>query len=117
MSKHMNATESLSDAVEAYRAKLSTEISFPNPDDLRSAIAGCLSKRDGTWRKTAPTGSRDTGAHLLWVLVRWHRGNGSLWSFPHFADPVERDQLDTVAQLLCGGNSPAVDAWRKVLGR
>lgn len=92
--------------------KLSKNLKQPSPEEAIEAIAGCLNKNNGSWRKTAP---RPESSRLLWQLVRFHRGNGNLWGFPWFADPDQRDRLDTLALVMLKGHSRAAAAWREVL--
>ena len=122
--KKQNPADVRTDAMMAHvadcRAKLSADLPLPDDDACRAAIRGCLNSRTGRLRASAPPVKkfpRDTGAHLLWTLLRFHRGNGSLWGYPHFADKVERDQMDTLAIILCGGQSTAADAWSRALGK
>lgn len=89
-------------------------VAVPSDDTARLALAGCFSQRDGRWRKTKP--SNELSA-LLWQLVKFHRGSGNLWGWPWFADEQTRDELDTLAVLLLGGESRAVNAWQAALGR
>lgn len=103
-------------AVTIYSAlhmhKLSDTLKQPTADEAIEAIAGCLNKNNGSWRKTAP---RQESSRLLWQLVRFHRGTGNLWGYPWFADADQRDRLDTLALVMLKGHSRAAEAWRKVL--
>jgi hypothetical protein len=84
----------------------------PTRDEAIQAIAGCINSRTGQWKRSKPKG---TLAGLLWDLVRFHKGNGSLWGFPWFADSDTRDRIDTLALVLLGGKSNAADAWGRAL--
>lgn len=86
-------------------------VACPSDELAREALTGCV-KADGSWRKTKPA---DGPAELLWQLVKFHRGSGSLYGFPWFADAGLRDQLDTLAVLLLGGQSSAAAAWQRAL--
>lgn len=88
-------------------------VAIPEQAESLQAIAGCLSSRNGTWRRSKPTS--DDSAALLWQLVKFHRGNGSLWGFPWFADEEQRDRLDTLAILLLGNKSSAANAWKRAI--
>ena len=103
-------------AAAIYRAlpmhKLSDTLKQPTESEAIEAIAGCLNKNNGTWRKTAP---KQETSRLLWQLVRFHRGTGNLWGFPWFADADQRDRLDTLALVMLKGHSRAAAAWREVL--
>lgn len=119
MSKHSESLDVFCQFIETSRDTMlanGSGFEMPPREELRPILADCLSKTTGRWRKTAPKGKADTGAHLLWTLVKFHGGNGSLWGYPHFADAAERDALDTVAIVLRRGNSSAATAWQKVLG-
>lgn len=84
----------------------------PTRDEAIEAIAGCINSRTGRWMKSKPKGELPG---LLWDLVRFHRGSGSLWGFPWFADSDTRDRIDTLALVLLGGQSKAADAWGRAL--
>lgn len=84
----------------------------PTRDEAIEAIAGCINSRTGQWKRTKPKGKL---AGLLWDLVKFHKGSGSLWGFPWFADEATRERIDTLALVLLGGQSNAADAWGKAL--
>ena len=102
--------ESLAEAVVVLRER--GTVNTPPAAVMHSAIAGCINSRTGKWRKTEPS---DEPSALLWQLVKFHRSNGNLWGYPHFADPALRDQLDTVALLLLGNRSSAYDAYKRCI--
>ena len=113
-----NTTELATIIVEALQPeidKLETarNVATPSTGLAIEAIAGCLNSRSGQWRKSKPTKSET--AELLWQLLRFHGGNGSLWGFPWFADSETRDQLDTLAILLRGNHSSAANAWSRAI--
>ena len=88
-------------------------VETPSDAVILDAITGCINSRDGRWRRSKP---KDDGpAALLWDLVKFHRGTGSLYGYPWFADKDLRDQLDTVALLLLGNRSNAADNWKRAL--
>ena len=95
-------------------AKLRAAGNVPVPsDDLaQRAVSGCINTRTGGWRASKPA---DEAAGLLWTLVRFHRSGGSLYGWPWFADETMRDELDTLAVVLLGGNSSAAAAWQRAL--
>ena len=93
-------------------AKISDDIAKPTPDIAIKAIAGCLNKRTGKWRATKPRGELP---ELLWALNQFHSSTGSLWGWPHFADPQLRDALDTLVLVMRSGHSSAQDAWRRAI--
>ena len=95
-------------------AKLRAAGNVPVPTDELAvqAISGCLNTRTGGWRATKPA---DDAAGLLWTLVKFHRSGGSLYGWPWFADETMRDQLDTLAVVLLGGQSRAAAAWQRAL--
>jgi len=95
-------------------AKLRAAGNVPVPTDelATQAISGCLNARTGGWRATKPA---DDAAGLLWTLVKFHRSGGSLYGWPWFADETMRDQLDTLAVVLLGGQSRAAAAWQRAL--
>ena len=84
----------------------------PTREEAIEAIAGCINSRTGRWKRSKP---KDELAGLLWDLVKFHRGSGSLWGFPWFADEATRKRIDTLALVLLGGQSNAADAWGKAL--
>lgn len=84
----------------------------PTRDEAIEAIAGCINSRTGQWKRSKP---KSELPGLLWDLVKFHRGSGSLWGFPWFADSDTRDRIDTLALVLLGGKSNAADAWGKVI--
>ena len=86
-------------------------VSVPSDELAVSAVRGCLNTRTGGWRATKPA---DDAAGLLWSLVKFHRSGGSLYGWPWFADETMRDQLDTLAIVLCGG-STAATAWQRAI--
>lgn len=86
-------------------------VAVPSDDLAVQAVTGCLNARTGQWRATKPA---DETAGLLWQLVKFHRSGGSLYGWPFFADERLRDELDTLAIVLCGG-SRAADAWQRAL--
>ena len=92
--------------------KLSPTIKQPTREEAIEAIAGCLNKNNGAWRRTAP---KTESSRLLWQLVKFHRSSGSLWGFPWFADADQRDRLDTLALVMLKGHSRAAEAWRQAM--
>lgn len=92
------------------------DVKVPTRETAIEALSGCLNTRNGSWRRTKPTKNSDN-AQLLWQLVKWHGSGGSLWGYPMFAEADNRDRLDTLAIILKRGQSSAVDAWSKALGR
>jgi hypothetical protein len=111
MSKTQEAARAVVDAVRGplQTLKDAGNVAVPSMELTERAIAGCIG-RNG-WRKTKPS---DEAAGLLWQLVKFHRSGGSLYGFPWFADEGTRDQLDTLAVVLCGG-SRAADAWQRAI--
>ena len=99
-------------------AKLRVANNVPTCSDelIESSILNCINSRNGNWRKTAPDSRKFPESELLWKLVKFHRGNGSLYGWPWCADKVKRDQLDTLALLLLNNNSNAVNNWQRELG-
>lgn len=110
----MKNTRELAETVYAalHIDRLRPEMPRPTRDDAIDAIEGCLNKHNGAWRRTAPSGDR---SRLLWQLVKFHRGNGSLWGYPWFADEDMRAKMDTLALVMLRGESRAAEAWRKAL--
>jgi hypothetical protein len=94
-------------------AKLRAAGNLPVPSDELAvrAVRGCINTKTGAWRATKPA---DDEAGLLWQLVKFHRSGGSLYGWPWFADERLRDELDTLAIVLCGG-SRAAAAWQRAL--
>jgi len=92
--------------------KLREGTPIPTRDEAIEAIAGCINSRTGRWKRSKPKAALPG---LLWDLVRFHQGNGSLWGFPWFADSDTRDRIDTLALVLLGGQSNAADAWGRAL--
>lgn len=90
-------------------------LSIPSNDLAERAMRGCFNSRTGKWRATKPT--KDDDSRLLWQLVKFHRGSGSLWGFPFFEDSNRREELDTLAIVLLGGKSNAACAWDNVIHR
>ena len=88
-------------------------VAVPSDELAVRAVRGCLNTRTGGWRASKPT---DEAAGLLWTLVKFHRSGGSLYGWPWFADAAMRDQLDTLAVVLLGGQSSAAAAWQRALG-
>ena len=97
-------------------ALVSDDLPKPSTELAHKAIVGCLNKRNGQWRRTKPIVSSEESI-LLWQLVKFHRGNGSLWGYPHFAKVELREKLDTLAIVLLGGQSSASDNWARALGK
>jgi hypothetical protein len=98
------------------RLREAGSIAVPPDELLESALAGCLSSRGATWRKTRPKG--DDAAETLWALVKFHRSGGSLYGWPWFAPKELCDQMDTVAQVLLivsGQPLSAVNAWQRAM--
>ena len=94
------------------RLRIAGKVSVPSDELAMRAVRGCLHSKKGTWRRSKP---QDDEAALLWQLVRFHRSSGSLWGFPWFADQQLRDELDTLAVVLLGGQSSAFDAWKRAI--
>ena len=105
------AFELIGEHLEKLRSK---NYQLPTDDQIRETVGACVNSRNGKWRKSKPKNGEF--AQLLWDLVKFHRGSGSLWGYPWFADPAEREKWDTVALLLLGNRSSAADAWKKALG-
>lgn len=114
MSKQDKAATAILSAIADHLQTLREKgrVAVPSNDTAWHAVYGCINSKTGQWRKTKPA---DDTAGLLWQLVRFHRGSGSLWGFPWFADETKRDELDTLAIVLLGGRSSAADAWKKAL--
>lgn len=87
-------------------------VAVPSDDLAVRAVTGCLNARTGAWRATKPA---DDESGLLWQLVKFHRSGGSLYGWPFFADERLRDELDTLAVVLLGGQSSAAAAWQRAL--
>jgi hypothetical protein len=104
----------LCDALAAPLARLrdAGNVACPSDDLAREALSGCVTK--GRWRKSKPAADKPA-AQVLWQLVKFHRGGGSLYGWPWFADEQQRDQLDTLAILLLGCHSRAAEAWSRAL--
>lgn len=111
MSNAQEVARSVVDAVSdpLQRLREAGNVPVPSQELTVRAIAGCVTKNG--WRKTKPS---DEAAGLLWQLVKFHRSGGSLYGWPWFADESLRDQLDTLAIVLCGG-SRAADAWQRAM--
>jgi hypothetical protein len=100
--------------------------------DIIVGLIDRLTVRSGAWRRSRPKGSRFTrpkseadtmavGAVLLWDCLRWHSGAGNLGSYPLMFPPRGLDggfvdSIDTLAILLCGGQSKAASRWSKAFG-
>ena len=103
--------------IEARNERLKKPFDLPARSDMFEAIYGCLSSRSGGWRKSMPPyrkGPETDERRLLFQLVRFHSGNGSLWGFPWFADKVVRDRFDSMAILFLG-RSRAGEAWQRAM--
>jgi len=94
------------------RLRIAGNVAVPCDELAMRAVRGCLHSKKGTWRKSKP---QDEESALLWQLVKFHRGSGSLWGFPWFSDAQLRDELDTLAVVLLGGQSSAADAWTRAI--
>ena len=120
MSKQDERAQALMDALREplHKIRQAGNLAVPADDQVADALRGCLSSRDGAWRKTKPDG--DGPASVLWTLVKFQRSGGSLYGWPLFADRTLVDQLDTVAQVMLmvsGQELTAVTAWQRALGR
>jgi len=115
---HRLALEAILTATMPYLGKLHARgIATPKRSEAETAIAGCLNSRNGQWRRTKPRGLMNDPSVLLWVLVKFHRSSGSLWSYPFLAEPELRDRMDTLALVLLGNQSnAAAAAWKRELG-
>ena len=118
MSKQTERVNSIMDMLSEpiRRLREAGNLALPDDDALRAALTGCLSSRDGSWRKTAPRGNDP--AETLWRLVKFHRSGGSLYGWPWFAPRELTDQMDTVAQtvlLVSGQSLTAVNAWQRAM--
>ena len=113
--KQDTAAQAIFDHISDNIKKLRDVGNVATPSDavILDAITGCINSRNGTWRRSKPKG--DAPASLLWDLVKFHRGTGSLYGYPWFADKDLRDQLDTVALLLLGNRSNAANNWTRAL--
>jgi len=94
------------------RLRAAGNVAVPSDELAMRAVAGCINSRTGRWRRSKPDSAESA---LLWQLVKFHRGSGSLWGFPWFADETMRDELDTLALVLLGGESRAAAAWQRAL--
>lgn len=113
--KQDRAAEAIFDHIAENIRKIRDAGNVATPSDavILDAITGCINSRDGRWRRSKP---KDDGpASLLWDLVKFHRGTGSLYGYPWFSDKDMRDQLDTVALLLLGNRSNAATNWKRAL--
>jgi hypothetical protein len=114
MSKAQAGATAIMEALRVPLTKVREAGNFAVPaDDLcERAILGCLSSRDGSWRRTRPKGDE---AETLWALVKFHRSGGSLYGWPWFAPKELIDPLDTLALLLLDGRSNAANAWQRAM--
>lgn len=94
--------------------KANLEYEILNQDEMEQAISGCINSHNGKWRKTKPDGEL---SRLLWDLMRFHNGTGSLYGYPWFADKLKRDKMETLALVLLAGKSNAMENWGRVLGK
>lgn len=92
-----------------------TKLKSPDRDVCIDAFTRCINHRTNRIRKTKPKGKPTDPAVILWQLIRFHTGNGSLWGWPWFADSGVVDELDTFVHCLLNGQSSACAAWNKVL--
>lgn len=109
----------MAETVEPSIGRLQKSEAFPKshiPElwECREAIRLCVNNR-GQWRKTKPAGAYNDSQVLLWQLVKFHRSQGNLWSYPMLADHKTRDRMETLALILIGLNSPAARNWARVL--
>ena len=119
MSKTDDRVQSLMESLREPMQKLrdAGNVAVPTDAELQSALTGCLSTRDGAWRKTSPPPGNDP-AEVLWKLVKFHRSGGSLYGWPWFADRGLTDRMDTVAQVLLlvsGHQLTAVNTWQRAI--
>lgn len=107
-------------------------ITLPATDIIREAISGMLHSRTGRLLAKAPNFRERPLASILYRLGAWHGSNGyigSLYSISWDCRDIAKtrpdlgtgrelnDRLDTLALVLRGGASPAIDKWAAVLGR
>lgn len=106
--------EALQDNLDTLREK--GNVSTPSDQEALEAIAGCLNVTGNypSWRVSKP---QEETSVLLWQLVKFHRGSGSLWGYPFFGDRELIDRMDTLALLLIGNQSRAAQNWKKALGK
>jgi hypothetical protein len=91
------------------------DIAVPSHDEALQAIEGCLNGRTAEWLKSKPKDKNGTLAQVLWTLMKFHGGGGSLWGWPHFEDKEIVNKMDTLALVLRGGKSSAASAWKRAL--
>ena len=108
-------------------------IDEPLPDSaiVRECIDGVLNTRNGKLLRSAPNVDAKPLANVFWYLVDWHTSGGYLGTLLNcqfkcrsIAKARGLDitgaelyaMLETLAIVLRGGNSPAVDRWARALG-
>ena len=114
MAKADDAAQAIMEAVTGSLQVLRNagNVAVPSDDLAMRAVRGCLNNRTGGWRASKPA---DDESALLWQLVKFHRSSGSLFGWPWFANEQMRDELDTLAQVLLGGQSNAAKAWQRAI--
>ena len=108
-------------------------INEPLPDSamVRECIDGVLNTRNGRLLRSAPNIDAKPLANVFWYLLDWHTSGGYLGTLFNCQwkcrDIVKKRSLDitgaelyamleTLATVLRGGYSPAVDRWERALG-
>lgn len=113
MSKHDSSLAMIAALAEPLaKLRAAGNVAVPPDELVERAVRGCINTRTGGWRASKPA---DEAAGLLWTLVKFHRSGGSLYGWPWFADEAMRDQLDTLAIVLLGGQSSAANAWQRAV--
>ena len=104
---------------------------LPDSEMVRECIDGVLNTRTGRLLRSAPNIDAKPLANVFWYLVDWHTSGGYLGTLYNCQfkcrDIAKKRSLDitgaelyamleTLAIVLRGGNSPAVDRWERALG-
>ena len=105
---------------------------LPDADMVRECIDGVLNTRTGKLLRSAPNIDARPLANVLWYLLDWHTSGGylgTLFNCQFKCRSIAKTRvldingaelysmLETLAIVLRGGSSPAVDRWAQVLGR
>ena len=122
--------EGMCELVETFRGLINEPL--PDPEMVRECIDGVLNTRNGRLLRSAPNIDAKPLGNVLWYLLDWHTSGGYLGTLLNcqfkcrsIAKARGLDitgaelyaMLETLAIVLRGGNSPAVDRWAHVLGR